>query len=250
MNCSSMWNAGGRLALGLLAGSLLAACGTSDFLPPENAGEPSADAASASARTQQQFEEYWASQRQQKEAEPTQPAPEPVAAATNSAAPQTPARPTFSQWWEQRRKDKAETAEVAQAEPSQKVEPSAAEPEEKRRTFSQWWSDRKKPVEPEVAESAPAPQPEPAAEEPTKKNTLPIVTWWGNRKKGYQKGTQDVSGIDLSGNFPTASPIKDWDGYVRSPYSNGFVDVKGVPSGTLVADPRFDLSERKFFIVP
>lgn len=210
MNRSSMWKSGGRLALGLLAGSLLAACEISNVLPPENTGEPSVDAVSASARTQQQFQQYWATQRKQKVADPTQLAPEPVAAATTSAALQTPARPTFSQWW----------------------------------------NDRKKPAEPEMAESAPASRPEPAAEAPSKKNTLPMVTWWGNRKKGDPKGTPDVLGIDLSGNFPTASPIKDWDGYVRSPYSNGFVDVRGVPSGTLVADPRFDLSERKFFIVP
>lgn len=39
-------------------------------------------------------------------------------------------------------------------------------------------------------------------------------------------------------------------GFVFSPYNNKIIDVKGIPSGTLVQDPTYPQSEKKYFRVP
>lgn len=39
-------------------------------------------------------------------------------------------------------------------------------------------------------------------------------------------------------------------GFVFSPFSNKIVDVRDIPSGTLVADPTFPAEEKKHFRVP
>lgn len=49
---------------------------------------------------------------------------------------------------------------------------------------------------------------------------------------------------------PTAKPVPGKDGFVFSPFNNKLIDVKEFKSGALVSDPRFQLSERKFFRVP
>jgi len=49
---------------------------------------------------------------------------------------------------------------------------------------------------------------------------------------------------------PTAIPVPGKDGFVFSPYNNRVIDVKGFAPGTLVADPTYPMSERKFFRVP
>jgi hypothetical protein len=49
---------------------------------------------------------------------------------------------------------------------------------------------------------------------------------------------------------PTAIPVPGKDGFVFSPYNNKVIDVKGFAPGTLVADPTYPMSERKFFRVP
>jgi hypothetical protein len=48
--------------------------------------------------------------------------------------------------------------------------------------------------------------------------------------------------------FATKVPGKE--GFVFSPYNNKVVDVKDLPSGTLVADPTYPASEKKYFRVP
>ena len=53
-----------------------------------------------------------------------------------------------------------------------------------------------------------------------------------------------------SGPRPVAIPVPGKDGFVFSPYNNKVVDVKGFAPGTLVADPTYPMSERKFFRVP
>ncbi len=53
-----------------------------------------------------------------------------------------------------------------------------------------------------------------------------------------------------SGPRPVAIPVPGKDGFVFSPYNNKVIDVKGFRTGTLVADPTYPLSERKFFRVP
>lgn len=39
-------------------------------------------------------------------------------------------------------------------------------------------------------------------------------------------------------------------GFVFSPFNNKIIDVKDIPSGTLVADPTYPASEKKYFRVP
>jgi hypothetical protein len=56
--------------------------------------------------------------------------------------------------------------------------------------------------------------------------------------------------LDLSGSFPTAMPIEGDPRFVRSPYDGARINVEGIKSGSLVADPRFPRKERKFFLVP
>jgi hypothetical protein len=53
-----------------------------------------------------------------------------------------------------------------------------------------------------------------------------------------------------SGPRPVAIPVPGKDGFVFSPYNNKVIDVKGIRSGALVADPTYPMSERKFFRVP
>jgi hypothetical protein len=53
-----------------------------------------------------------------------------------------------------------------------------------------------------------------------------------------------------AGPRPVAIPVPGKDGFVFSPYNNKVIDVKGFASGTLVADPTYPMSERKFFRVP
>lgn len=47
-----------------------------------------------------------------------------------------------------------------------------------------------------------------------------------------------------------ARPLPGKPGYVFSPYNNQVIDVKGVPPGTLVADPMYPPEEKKYFRVP
>lgn len=49
---------------------------------------------------------------------------------------------------------------------------------------------------------------------------------------------------------PVAIPVPGKDGFVFSPYNNKVIDVKGFAPGTLVADPTYPMSERKYFRVP
>lgn len=49
-------------------------------------------------------------------------------------------------------------------------------------------------------------------------------------------------------NHPVASPIPGKPGYVFSPYTNRVVDVRDIPSGTLVMDP--EVGDGGYFLVP
>jgi hypothetical protein len=39
-------------------------------------------------------------------------------------------------------------------------------------------------------------------------------------------------------------------GFVFSPFNNKLIDVQGIQSGRLVADPTYPASEKKYFRVP
>lgn len=57
-------------------------------------------------------------------------------------------------------------------------------------------------------------------------------------------------GAIAPGEYPKASAVPDKEGFCFSPYNNKVVDVRGIPSGTLVMDPTYPASEKKFFRVP
>lgn len=50
--------------------------------------------------------------------------------------------------------------------------------------------------------------------------------------------------------YPFANKVPGKDGFVFSPYNNKEVDVRGIPSGTLVQDPTYPAAEKKYFRVP
>ncbi|MCU0752250.1 MAG: hypothetical protein MUF86_10050 [Akkermansiaceae bacterium] len=50
--------------------------------------------------------------------------------------------------------------------------------------------------------------------------------------------------------YPFANKVPGKEGFVFSPYNNKVVDVREIPSGTLVQDPTYPASEKKYFRVP
>ena len=50
--------------------------------------------------------------------------------------------------------------------------------------------------------------------------------------------------------YPFASKVPGKEGFVFSPYNKRVVDVRDIPSGTLVQDPTYPASEKKYFRVP
>jgi hypothetical protein len=50
--------------------------------------------------------------------------------------------------------------------------------------------------------------------------------------------------------WPFANPVPGKDGFVFSPYNQKVVDVRDIPSGTLVQDPTYPAAEKKYFRVP
>jgi hypothetical protein len=50
--------------------------------------------------------------------------------------------------------------------------------------------------------------------------------------------------------YSYASKVPGKEGFVFSPYNNKVVDVRDIPSGTLVQDPTYPAAEKKYFRVP
>lgn len=50
--------------------------------------------------------------------------------------------------------------------------------------------------------------------------------------------------------LPTGRPVPGKAGFVFSPYNDKIIDVRDIPPGTVVADPTFPASEKKYFRVP
>lgn len=50
--------------------------------------------------------------------------------------------------------------------------------------------------------------------------------------------------------IPEAIAVPNQPGFVFSPHNGKIVDVRDIPSGTLVADPTFPAEEKKHFRVP
>ncbi|MCF7730680.1 MAG: hypothetical protein K9N23_03290 [Akkermansiaceae bacterium] len=50
--------------------------------------------------------------------------------------------------------------------------------------------------------------------------------------------------------YEVAKKAPGKEGFVLSPYNRKLIDVRGIASGTLVTDPTYDPSEKKYFRVP
>jgi len=72
------------------------------------------------------------------------------------------------------------------------------------------------------------------------------------------KSTTDNSGAGATtkpktekrSDYAFANKVPGKEGFVFSPYNQKVVDVRGMPSGTLVQDPTYPVAEKKFFRVP
>ena len=51
-------------------------------------------------------------------------------------------------------------------------------------------------------------------------------------------------------NVPVARAVPGRPGFVFSPFNNKLIDVEGIPSGRMVADPHYPAEEKKYFRVP
>jgi hypothetical protein len=56
--------------------------------------------------------------------------------------------------------------------------------------------------------------------------------------------------VEKRGDYAFANPVPGKEGFVFSPYNQKLVDVRDIPSGTLVQDPTYPASEKKYFRVP
>jgi len=83
----------------------------------------------------------------------------------------------------------------------------------------------------QAAQDKPAEKTDTAPEKTTTENTKPPTT---EPKRDYA--------------FANKVPGKE--GFVFSPYNNKVVDVRDIPSGTLVQDPTYPAAEKKYFRVP
>lgn len=85
------------------------------------------------------------------------------------------------------------------------------------------------------------------------------------RREAERKAAEEQAGLQNNGAATTpgdttmppdkpqyeyATPVPGRPGFVLSPYNGKMIDVKGIPSGTLVADPAYPKSEKKYFLVP
>ena len=96
------------------------------------------------------------------------------------------------------------------------------------------------------------------AEEDLKKKEQETTPETGGGE-GTTGGTVTAGGGDLKPDVPDTKPRTDYpfankvpgkEGFVFSPYNNKVVDVRDIPSGTLVMDPTYPPSEKKYFRVP
>ncbi len=68
-------------------------------------------------------------------------------------------------------------------------------------------------------------------------------------KRGEEKTLPDKP-VEKRGEYAFANPVPGKEGFVFSPYNNKLVDVRDIPSGTLVQDPTYPAAEKKYFRVP
>lgn len=64
------------------------------------------------------------------------------------------------------------------------------------------------------------------------------------------EGPKPTSPEPKRNDYAFANKVPGKEGFVFSPYNNKVVDVRDIPSGTLVQDPTYPASEKKYFRVP
>ena len=50
--------------------------------------------------------------------------------------------------------------------------------------------------------------------------------------------------------YPTAKRVVGRPKLITSPYTGKYIDVEGMPAGSLAMDPNFSAEERKYFVIP
>jgi TPR repeat protein/serine/threonine protein kinase len=74
-----------------------------------------------------------------------------------------------------------------------------------------------------------------------------------SQRSPNQRGTSPKTASNTamsSGRWPAASMVPGKAGFVFSPHNNKVVDVRDIPSGTLVQDPTYPAADGKYFRVP
>lgn len=66
----------------------------------------------------------------------------------------------------------------------------------------------------------------------------------------YRNDAEAMLKLSETSGPPVAAAIPGKAGYVSSPFCGKIIDVRGMPAGTLVADPNFPAAEKKYFRVP
>jgi hypothetical protein len=82
---------------------------------------------------------------------------------------------------------------------------------------------------------------------------LPLGGTDGTNGTNGTDGGEGAGGDEVPppvGGIPTAASVPGRPGFVFSPFNNKIIDVKGIPSGTIVADPQFPKEAKKHFRVP
>lgn len=72
----------------------------------------------------------------------------------------------------------------------------------------------------------------------------------GNPDGGSITEKKNTATPEKEKNWPTANKVPGKEGQVFSPYNNKVIDVSGMASGILVADPTYPESAMKRFFVP
>lgn len=67
---------------------------------------------------------------------------------------------------------------------------------------------------------------------------------------GATAGGDTVKPVEPKKEYPYATKVPGKDGFVLSPYNTKVIDVRDIPSGTLVQDPNYPASEKKYFRIP
>jgi hypothetical protein len=97
----------------------------------------------------------------------------------------------------------------------------------------------------ETAVTAPTPAPKPGPE------TLPKPQPGPDPKPNPEPSPQTPAPTPPSKqNVPTARAVPGRPGFVFSPFNSKLLDVEGIPSGRLMADPHYPIEEKKYFRVP